>query len=213
MDPTGSRGAPRMFQRSRRPVVTLPLAFLVAALMGISPVLASTTASGERQNGQVTIEPAYDDSTGQLIYLATPNKAPNPARANVHAVAPLYLILYPPGTAGTFNCMGVPGNCDHDALVAGAATAIMPSVYGTDPTAVPGHDHLVAGPASHGDFSVARHVYLELFTSAEAVRHITTKAALDAAIDSGDLLEVDSGIVFNCAVVSAADYWAGTPIQ
>lgn len=213
MDTTGSRGAPRMFQRSRR-AAAFPFAVLISALLGISPVVASTTPSGERQHGQVTIEPAYDDSTGQLIYLATPNKAPNPTPANSHAVAPLYLVLYPPGTAGTFNCMGVPGNCpDHGALVAGAATAIMPSVYGTDPTAIPGHDHLVAGPASHGDFNVAWHVYLELFTRPDAVRHITTETELAAAIKSGDVLQVDSGIVFTCAVVSAASYWVGTPVS
>ena len=212
MNTTGSRGAPRMYRRFRRAAV--PVAFLISTLIGISPVLASTIPSGERQTGQVTIEPAYDDTTGQIIYLATPNKSPNPTPANSHAVAPLYLVLYPPGTAGTFNCMGVPGNCpDHGALVAGAATTIMPSVYGTDPTAIPGHDHLVAGPASHGDFNVAWHVYLELFTSASAVRHITTDGALDAAIAAGDVIEVDTGIVFTCAVVSAAAYWVGTPVS
>ena len=212
MNTTGSRGAPRMYRRFRRAAV--PVAFLISTMIGISPVLASTIPSGERQTGQVTIEPAYDDTTGQIIYLATPNKSPNPTPANSHAVAPLYLVLYPPGTAGTFNCMGVPGNCpDHGALVAGAATAIMPSVYGTDPTAIPGHDHLVAGPASHGDFNVAWHVYLELFTSASAVRHITTDGALDAAIAAGDVIEVDTGIVFTCAVVSAAAYWVGTPVS
>ena len=212
MNTTGSRGAPRMYRRFRRAAV--PVAFLISTMIGISPVLASTIPSGERQTGQVTIEPAYDDTTGQIIYLATPNKSPNPTPANSHAVAPLYLVLYPPGTAGTFNCMGVPGNCpDHGALVAGAATANMPSVYGTDPTAIPGHDHLVAGPASHGDFNVAWHVYLELFTSASAVRHITTDGALDAAIAAGDVIEVDTGIVFTCAVVSAAAYWVGTPVS
>src|SRR2546429_7198336 len=55
-----------------------------------------------------------------------------------HAVAPLYLIVYPPGTPGTFNCMGAPGNCpDHGGVIAGVATQVMPSVYGTDPSAVP----------------------------------------------------------------------------
>src|SRR5213076_3420207 len=48
-----------------------------------------------------------DDSTGQVIYLLTPQRlaplSPNNPINNVnpHAVAPLYLILYPPGTPGT----------------------------------------------------------------------------------------------------------------
>ena len=37
---------------------------------------------------------AYNDSTGELIYLLTPDKAPFPSKANSHAVAPLYLIVY-----------------------------------------------------------------------------------------------------------------------
>ena len=88
--------------------------------------------SGERAFGKVTVEPAYDDVTGEIIYLLTPDKAPFPSKANAHAIAPLYLVEYPPGSAvTTFNCAGVPGNCpDHDADVAGAATNIMPSVYG-----------------------------------------------------------------------------------
>ena len=199
--------------RSRR-AAAVGFALVISSLLGISPVLASSLPSGERTIGRVTIEPAYDDATSQIVYLLTPNQAPNPTHANAVASAPLYLILYPPGTAGTFNCMGYPGNCpDHGAAVANAATAIMPSVYGTDPSAVPGHDHLVAVPAGHGDFNVAWHVYLELFTSPGAVRHITTETELEAAIAVGDIHEVDSGIVFTCAVVSAAAYWAGTPVQ
>ena len=199
--------------RSRR-TAAVAFALVISGLLGIAPVLASTPPSGERTIGQVTIEPAYDDATGQIVYLATPNRAPNPTHASATAAAPLYLILYPPGTAGTFNCMGYPGNCpDHGAAVANAATAIRPLVYGTDPSAVPGHDHLVAVPAGHGDFNVAWHVYLELFTSSEAVHHITTESDLEAAITAGDIQEVDSGIVFTCAVVSAAAYWAGSPAQ
>ena len=92
-------------------------------------LLASTSAataaaslpSGERGHGQVSVEPAYDDVTANVVYLATPAMlAPlNPSNplngVNPHAVAPLFIVVYPPGTAGTFNCMGVPGNCpDHE---------------------------------------------------------------------------------------------------
>jgi hypothetical protein len=40
-----SRVAPRIFQGFRRPVAALPLAFLIAVLLGMSPVLASTPPS------------------------------------------------------------------------------------------------------------------------------------------------------------------------
>lgn len=183
----------------------------VAVLLAAVPAGAALP-SGERLTGRLVIEPAYNDATGDIIYLATPAQAPFPSHTNLHAVAPLYLVLYPPGTDGTFNCMGVPGNCpDHDAQVAGAATTIMPAVYGTDPTAIPGHDHLVDARGG-SEFNVPWHVYLELFTSPEAVTHITTEAQLDAAKEAGDVMEIDSGIEFLCSVVSGRAYWRGTPL-
>jgi hypothetical protein len=199
--------------RPRRSLLMAAVVAVMAACVVAAPVFADTVPTGERHHGQVTVEPAYDDATGSIVYLATPDNAPFPSHTNPHSVAPLYLVLYPPNTAGVFNCMGVPGNCpDHSGGVAAAATAIMPSVYGTDPSKIPGHDHLVSVPAGHGDFNVAWHVYLELFTSAGAVRHITTEADLDAAIASGDVIQVDSGIEFLCAVVSQASYLLGTPV-
>src|SRR5512141_628527 len=89
-----------------------------------SPTLAASVneaangiASGERAFGKVTVEPAYNADTGTLIYLLTPDKAPNPSKANAKATSPLYLVEYPASTTvtGTFNCVGVPGNCpSHD---------------------------------------------------------------------------------------------------
>jgi hypothetical protein len=174
---------------------------------------ASALPSGERVVGQNSIEPAYNDVTGTLTYLLTPGHGPFPTHTSTNAVAPLYLVEYPPGsTVGTLNCMGVPGNCpDHDAEVAGAATSIMPSVYGTDPTAVPGHDHLVATPASGGDFNIAWEVIEVLFTNKAANTHLTTEAAIDAAVARGDAIEVDLGFAFHCSVVSAVAYERGTP--
>jgi hypothetical protein len=121
---------------------------------------------------------------------------------------------YPPGSnVGTMNCMGVPGNCpDHDIEVATAATQIMPSVYGTDPTAVLGHDHLVSGPSSGGDFNIAWEVVEILFTSKAAVTRLTTEEAVDAAIARGDAIEADLGFAFHCSVVPAAAYLRGTPV-
>ncbi len=191
--------------------LTLVTAAVVAAGLIGAPALAQGLPSGERYHGQTRVEPAYDDSNGSLVYLLTPDHAPFPAnQVNAHAVAPLYLVVYPPGTAGTFNCMGVPGNCpDHDALIANAAVATEPGVYGTHPTAIPGHDHLVGIADTHGDFNVAWHVWVILFTNSAAVTHITTLAQLNAA--KADLVSVDSGITFLCSSVSASAYAAGTP--
>jgi len=180
--------------------------------------LADTLPSGERSHGDVTIEPAYDDVTGGIVYLQTPNHhAPlgptnTTQQVNGHAVAPLYLIVYPAGTSGTFNCMGVPGNCpDHGGAIAGLAAAQMPSVYPVA-SAVPGHDHLVGVANTGGDFNVPWRVYVELFTSTAAVHHITLLSDLNSTKASGGLKEVDTGIVFLCAVVSESSYQAGTPV-
>jgi len=201
---------------SIRPVrLLVASAFGLVGLLAASPALAGGLPSGETILGQSAIEPAYDDTNGNIIYLLTPVRSPFPTNTSSHAVAPLYLVEYPPGsTVGTLNCMGVPGNCpDHDAPVAGAATSIMPSVYGTDPTVVPGHDHLVATPASHGDFNVAWEVIEVLFTNNPAANHhLTTLAQIQAAEASGDAIEVDLGFAFHCSVVPAAAYNAGTPI-
>jgi hypothetical protein len=195
------------------------IALVVGALCLLpSTASAGTLPSGERSHGNVTIEPAYDDMTGGIVYLQTPNHlAPlGPTNeiqhVNPHAVAPLYLVVYPAGTSGTFNCMGVPGNCpDHAGAIAGLAASVMPSVY-PSANAVPGHDHLVGVAKTGGDFNAAWHVYVELFTSDSAVRHITLLSDLNAAKAAGDVKEVDTGIVFLCSEVSQSSYLAGTPV-
>jgi hypothetical protein len=206
---------PRLL-RSRRALLVSAVA-VAACLIPMNGV-AGALPSGERALGNATIEPAYNDFDGTFVYLLTPNRlAPlgpnNPINnVNPHAVAPLYLVVYPPGTAGTFNCMGAPGNCpDHGGVIAGVATSVMPGVYGTNASAVPGHDHLVGMPHT-GDFNVPWHVYIELFTSGAAVTHITTLAELQAAWASGGVRQLDSGITFVCAVVSEHAYMAGTPV-
>jgi len=189
-------------------------------LLGLLPstVGANTPPSGERTLGNATIEPAYNDFDGSFVYLLTPNRlaplgADNPINTvNHNAVAPLYLIVYPPGTSGTFNCMGVPGNCpDHGEVIAGVATSVEASIYGSDPNLVPGHDHLVGMPHT-GDFNVPWHVFIELFTRPSAVTHITTLAQLQAEWASGGIRELDSGITFACSVVSSSAYMAGNPV-
>lgn len=185
--------------------------------------LAASLPTGEHAVGHTVTEPAYDDITGNIVYLHTPDKlAPlgsHPFGGNQHAAAPLYIVVYPPGNNQTFNCMAVPGNCpDHDGTIATVAVGVEPGTYGSDPTAVPGHDHLVGVASTGGDFNVPWHVYVELFTSPSAVTHITTLAQLQAAWASGAILPtssgqgVDTGITFICSVVSQAAYDAGQPV-
>jgi len=174
-----------------------------------------TLPSGERTVGKAAVEPAYNAETGSLMYLLTPEKAPFPSKANGHATSPLYLVEYPPGsTVGTLNCMGVPGNCpDHDGLVASVATGAMPGVYGTDPTALPGHDH-VADPPGGADWNIAWEVIEVVFTNAQAANtHLTTDQQIEDAVQAGDAIEIDLGVAFDCAAVPASLYWKGTPVS
>jgi hypothetical protein len=205
-----------------RDLLTLKRALVACglAVLCVFPfnAMAESLPSGERTHGKVTIEPAYNDADGSIIYLATPDHlAPlGPTNViqnvNAHAVAPLYLVVYPAGTQGTFDCMGVPGNCpDHDGAIAGLAAATVPSVY-PSANAIPGHDHLAGVAKTGGDFNVAWRVYVEMFTSDAAVRHITTLSDLNDAKRSHDLTEVDTGIVFLCSIVSQSSYLAGTPV-
>ena len=191
---------------------------LVALCLSPFNAFADSLPSGERSHGNVTIEPAYNDADGSIVYLQTPNHhAPlgptnTTQHVNPHAVAPLYLIVYPAGTSGIFNFMGVPGNCpDHGGAIAGLAASVMPSVY-PSANAVPGHDHLVGVAKTGGDFNAAWHVYVELFTSNEAVHHVTLLSDLNDTKTKGGLKEVDTGIVFLCSIVSESNYEAGTPV-
>jgi hypothetical protein len=184
----------------------------IAAAFAVSPVLAAAP-TGERHFGNVTVEPAYNDSTGSLLYILTPDKAPNPISVDAHAVSPLYLVLYPPRTHydEPFNCEGVNTCPDHALEVATAATQINPLLYGTDPYAIPGHDHLIDPPGG-AEWNVPWGVILVVFTNAGAVHHITTDADLDATVASGGAVKVDTGITFLCSAVPARVYWHGTPV-
>jgi hypothetical protein len=199
-----------------------------AALVGLwaLPAAASSLPSGERivgghgAHGGTVIEPVYDDMTGQIRYVSTPRGTAQPVPSNPVAAAPFYLPLYPAGsTIGvTLNCQDVPAeNCpDHGPAVAGLAQALEPGVYGGG---VIGHDHLMAGPGSHGDFNVAWVPTLVLFTSSAAANtHITTLAQLNAMLASGAVRTVPldgtngfPNLTFHCQVVSAAVYAQGVP--
>ena len=197
--------------------IAAALVLVVGVCVG-APATSAGLPSGERMlgNGHVAVEPAYNADTGGLMYLLTPTGAPFPSVSNSHAQSPLYLVEYPPGYSGTLNCMGVPGNCpDHDGLVATVATGREPSVYGTDPSAVPGHDH-IADPPGAPDFNIAWYVVEVLWTPAAvdagAITHLTTDQQIQDAVEAGYARKIPLGFAFNCSVVPATTYWRGTPV-
>jgi hypothetical protein len=199
--------------RRRMPAI-LAVAVVALAPMGATAASANSTPSGEVVVGRTVIEPVYDDMSGAIKYVLTPMGAPNPVKSNPTSWAPFYLPVYPVGsTVGTLMCQDIPTeNCpDHGPLVAGGAAQIDPAVYGDG---VIGHDHLMAGPASGGDFNIAWEPILVLFTSkAAANTHLITKAQVDAAVHSGAAFEVPlPQLTFHCSVVSQAVYARGTPL-
>jgi hypothetical protein len=194
------------------------LAFILLVVIG-TLLTGTTTAnaqlpSGERQLGKTIIEPGYDDRTGKLIYVMTPEGAPFPSHADAHAISPLFLVVYPNSAAasvGTMNCAHEGGdNCpDHGPGIADLAQATVPSVYGNG---VWGHDHIMDGPGG-SDFNVTWQVVIVLFTNAAAANtHITTEAQLDAAIDAGDAFTIETPTIFHCNLVSAATYARATAV-
>lgn len=185
-----------------------------------TPAHADSLPSGQHAYGSATIEPAYDAAhAGRLIYLLTPNKAPDPVNANPRSWAPIYLPVYPAGStaATTFNCNHTPiDNCpDHGNLVAGAAQQISTAMgFGRVYAAgVLGHDHVLDAPGGD-DFNIAWEPVLVLFTSkAAATEHLVTDAAILDAAANGDVVLVPApDLTFDCSVVSAATYDHGTPV-
>lgn len=205
-------------RRVWRMSVVLTGAAMVVASMGVPTASASSTPSGERVVGRTVVEPTYDSMTGAIRYLSTPMGAPDPVKSNPIASAPIYVPVYPVGsTVGTLLCAHDPAtnsdNCpDHGPGIAGAAAAIMPGVYGNG---VIGHDHLMAGPASHGDFNVAWEPILVLFTSKTAAnRHLILESDVEAAVHDGRAIEIHlPQLTFTCAVVNQAVYARGTPLS
>jgi hypothetical protein len=209
----------------RRHVQFLAVVAVFVTALGASAAAAGPVPSGERINGGsgshggTVVEPVYDDMTGAIRYVSTPRGTPDPVKSNPIAAAPFYLPVYPAGsTVGPLLCAHEPvENCpDHGGPIAGLAQAFVSSVYGEG---VLGHDHLMAGPASHGDFNVAWVPVLVLFTNKTAANtHIITLAQLEALKESGDVIEVPldgsnglPNLTFHCSVVSASVYEHGRP--
>jgi hypothetical protein len=203
-----------------------------AAMVGLwaLPAAADSLPSGERivggngSHGGTVLEPVYDDMTGQIRYVSTPRGTTQPLPTNPRATAPFYLPVYPAGASvPTLNCQDVPvENCpDHGPAVAGAAQAIEQSIFGNQSVyadGVIGHDHLMAGPGSGGDFNVAWVPTLVLFTPGATITHITTLTQLTGLIQSHAVFTVPldgtngtPNLTFHCSVVSAAVYAHGVP--
>jgi hypothetical protein len=224
---------------NRRFLFLLTVAVLAAGLLALPALAATGGPTGERVNGGqnghggTTVEPVYDDMTGAIRYVSTPNGTAHPVPTNPVATAPFYLPVYPPSSSvpanWTLNCLDVPTeNCpDHGPAVAGLAQLFEPGVYKplvTGGPAVIGHDHLMAGPGSGGDFNVAWVPVLLLFTnSAAANTHITSLTQIDQMVASGDVIKVPldgtpfrgiplPNLTFHCSVVSASVYAHGTPV-
>ncbi len=210
-----------MLAKMTRLLFTLVVATF--AVMSTGGVAGAALPTGENALGQSLIEPAYNDAAnGGLVYLLTPSNPP--IYSNSHNTAPLYVIMYPTSAAssiGTVNCQHQPmDNCpDHGPLVAAIAKGVLPgfpdpgepAVYGGG---VWGHDHILAAPASGGDFNIDWLPIEVLFTNtAAATEHITTLAQLREAEADGDAREIPlPPATFHCSVVPAATYNSGTPV-
>jgi hypothetical protein len=204
-------------------VAALGLAMVAGPLVHADPII-----SGQRAYANQSVEPAYDDVTGQLIFLKTPIHVAIPVHSNHNAWAPMILPMYPVSTTiSPLNC--TPQNCDHinvlppDLVAAFGLQSVYPTgtintKYGTFTGAlVAGHDHIVGVAKSGGDFNIAWHVFLVLFTPKAvadgAINHeLLTDASIDAAMSHGDLVptEIDTGIVFNCSIVPESVYLKGS---
>jgi hypothetical protein len=210
------------------------LVFLVVvsvALVGLASLAAAEVSlpSGERinggsgANGGVVIEPVYDDMTGAIRYVSTPRGVADPVNSNPRASAPFYLPVYPTkSTIGVvLNCQHIPTeNCpDHGGIIAQIAEGFVPGVYG-EGEGVLGHDHLMAGPGSHGDFNVAWVPIVLLFTNKTAANtHVTTLKQIEELREKHEIIEVPldgkhfglPNRTFHCSVVSGAVYEHATP--
>jgi hypothetical protein len=216
-----------MLRNRRFPFFTATVAVLVGC-MCVTSSKAFASDSGQRNFAQVSVEPAVDSSTGDEIYLLTPIKAPFPSKANPVATAPLYLPLYPANStvpAFELNCQ--PNNCDHvnvlpfpsvDYGALPGSDKLCTDFNGGNPCSpVEGHDHLVGVAKTGGDFNVAWHVKLVVFTHAAFLdgkinTRIKTVAQINALVASGDANVIDTPITFNCSITSERTYELGTPV-
>ena len=208
--------------RSLALVVVLSGACLITATQAVA------AESGQRNFAQASVEPAVNSADGTTVYILTPIKAPFPSKANAdHATAPLYLPLYPvTSSVSAFDLNCQPANCDHVnvlpfpsvdyGVLAGTDSACKDFNGGNPCSLVKGHDHLI-GVAPTGDFNVAWHVELVVFThqafaDGKINTRITTLSQITALQQSGDVVIIDTPVTFNCSITSERTYELGTPV-
>ncbi|MGB6974382.1 MAG: hypothetical protein WBD67_06845 [Terracidiphilus sp.] len=209
--------------------ITLRVAVLSVAATLLGAPIAAMAQSGQTATGQTLTEAAFDDANGSVVYLLTPNKAPFPAKANQHAVAPLYMVVYPVSStidADTLNCQ--PTNCSHlevlpfpvpdYGVLAGSNQACI-DFNGSQPCSpVKGHDHLVGIAKTGGDFNVDWQLDLVIFNHHAFLdgainQRVTTLDQIQALLVDGDAFLAIPGIDFNCSSVSQSTYYRGSPLQ
>jgi hypothetical protein len=224
-------------------VLTSSVAVLVFAAVGS----AGSAPSGQRLYGNSSwdpvsghfvggggaIEPSFDDTTGTLVYIQTPNNtqsAKNLPNKMVPFdnlgfslpvnVAPIFLPVYPVGSGidpATLNCDhvvpmsggGTGDNCiDHGNAVAGVASGFPAYANG-----VLGHDHLLGVAKTGGDFNVLWEPVLVLFNSVDPNQvRITTLAQIQSAVTAGTVTLIPvPPLTFHCSIVSSAAYDKATP--
>jgi hypothetical protein len=220
---------------NRRVLFALLVAVSVVGLSALPAGATTSAPTGERINGGhnghggTVIEPVYDDMTGATRYVSTPTGTAHPVPTNPGATAPFYLPVYPIDSSVpssfTLNCQDTTAttteNCpDHGPGVAALAQLFEPGVYGGG---VAGHDHLMSGPGSHGDFNVAWVPTLVLFTQPQfANQHLVTLTDVTNAVSSGQaiLVPLDGtpfegkpvpNLTFHCSVVAASVYAHSVP--
>ena len=216
---------PRSTRKSR---FSWLLALAAAAAFFCVSSQAQVVQSGQRVHGQNEIEPGFDDGTGNVIYLKTPLNAPLPTHTSPEATAPFFEFVYPLSSAvpaNELNCQ--PTNCDHVnvlgfadpdyGVLPGSDQACTDFNGGAPCSPVKGHNHLVGIASTGGDFNVAWHVYLVVFTHSAFVdgainTKVTTLSQLNALVASGDVQFIDTGFEFHCSVTSQRTYEIGTPL-
>jgi hypothetical protein len=194
----------------------------VTVVVGAAVALSGTLAlayvdlpSGERQLANSILEPAYDDTTGNIIFVKTP-MGPDPSNVDDTAVSPLYLVVYPNSAApfvGTMNCAHLGGdNCpDHGPAISQLAASQFAFYGPADGSGVWGHDHLVVGTGGAG-FNVVREIHVVLFTTeAASHQHVVTADQVLQLLASGEARDTVIGRI-HASVVSAASYQKATPL-
>jgi hypothetical protein len=204
----------------------LPRFLVVAGVLALGAMAQAQPFSGQREIGKATVEPAVDDSNGSTVYVLTPNNVPLPSQSNSTASAPMYLVTYATTStidAATINCQ--PNNCDHVQVLPfpapgytnGGAACTNFGLPAGGCALVKGHDHLIGMPRT-GDFNIAWHVYLVVFTAkgvgdGSINARVLTLTQVSSLVAAGDAFLVDTPITFNCSAVSEAVYLTGTPLS